>query len=311
MSILYEPTPSVHINPTWIDENTIAFESKGAKSVGPGWLSIVPENRGVVGYNLSSGEYEMLIPEGLSPNANYLGNVVAGFQGNNTSPISVWTPQGLVSIGDTEEWQRRSKVCVNHDGTKLGWRNISLGHDIGVWIYSLPTLEYLFVGTPDSDDEGSSNDSSNPVWHPVEDILLYSGTWVRGSGDSTIVISSIIEFHFSSGESDTLATLDMGIRSMCYSPTGNQVALIGAGPNERNHAIFVLDVTSGTYSKIKDHFGRGLSWGERGLVYNNDCGELDDPGCGVLWLLDPSTGESSPITQRFQFNFVDQGLLGF
>lgn len=293
-NIFYEPVPSVHLYPTWVNENTIAFESKGARSVGPGWLSVVPENRGVVGYNLSSGEYEMLIPDGVSPNANYLGNIVVGFQGNNTEPIVTWTPQEIIILEEPDEWARRSKVCVNNNGTYLAWRNIGSGHEIGIWIYSLVHQEYIFVGVPDGNDEVSSD----PVWHPTEDILLYRHT---GPGNS-----SVVEFSPTSSETDTLTHFNFATQSMSYSPEGDQIVVFGRGGSESDKGIYILDVVSGAYSKLSNHWGRGLSWGEMGIVYNNACGELDNPGCGVLWLLNPTTGESHPITERFQFNFVDQ-----
>lgn len=301
-NIFYEPVPSVHIYPTWINESTIAFESEGADSVGPGWLSVVPDNRGIVGYNISTGEFEMLIPDGVSPNANYLGNKVVGFVRNNSSPIVVWNSQEVIFLEEVDDWSRRSKVCVNHDGAYLAWRNVGSDHDIGIWIYSLTNQEYLFVGVPDS----PSIVSSAPVWHPTENTLLYRQTKMDNLPDTKGNIDFVVELHLSSGRADTLASLDVGISAMSYSPDGSKIAVLGRETIEENGGIYILDATLGTYQKISDHRGWGLSWGEMGIVYNNDCGYLDNLGCGVLWLLNPTTGESHPITERFQFNFLGQ-----
>jgi len=283
----FDPTPSVHRYPTWISEGVVGFQNTGAVSVGPGWLSINSENRGIVGFSLDTQDYEMLISNGIWPNSNLKGSKVVAHLIDPRGPVAIFQPEGSRLLKETKNWSRRSGVKINHDGTLFAWRSFGPDQEIGVWVYSEPTSEYTFLGQ-----------EAFISWHPFENTLIYRSF-------SDIGQLAIIENHLESGIIDTLLTFpsNFGSEEMSYSPDGEKIAFLGRGRTSDLKGIYTFEIGSKSYKKVISHWGLGLSWGPRGIVYNNDCGELEDPTCGVLWLLDPETGKSRPITERFQFDF--------
>ena len=288
-SVFQEKTPSVHVSPTWAGESLVAFENLGATNAGPGWLSIDPASRGIVTYNVETTEYQMAIPNGIVPSSTISGSTLSALQGDRSGPIVLKNLSGLQLLDEPDTWTRRTYVSISYDGSFISWRSFGDLQQIGMWVFSTIDSAYTYLG------EGGYG-----TWHPYENSLVYRYS-------DRIGATGIVRYCTSSTESDTLLTFpgDLSCRHVAYSPDGLSIAFFGIHRDEQFTGIYVFDLETEIYEQVHSHFGSGLSWGPLGIVYNNDCGEFNDPGCGVLWLLDTETWQARQITERFQFIFEE------
>ena len=284
-----DPVPSVHLNPTWLSIDVVAFENTGAYDVGPGYAEIDLRNSGVIELNVKSGEFDMVVQFGKYPRSVLGSDIIAAYCGSVVGPVVVVDSTGEHVFEEPYSWERRTYFCANRTGSLFAWRSTRSDHEQGIWIYSIDAQEYTFLGR-----------GNYLTWHPNEDVLLY-----ESSEQSTKSSTRLVEYDFATGVLDTLMDFPsyLGCRKISYSPDGGRVAFFGFSTANEAQGLYILDKATGDFSKKSELFGWGLSWGPQGIVCNNDCGVLEDPGCGVLWLLDTETWQARQLTERFQFIF--------
>lgn len=256
-------------------------------SYGAGWAVIVPEYAGVVKYDIVSQAYEMAVEGGQVPSASRSGQAFCCYSAGVGGPLIILVDGEYRILDEELEWEWRKWPCVNYDGTKLAWKGKVEGHEIGIWIYNMPSSEYLYIGT-----------GSYPAWHTTTDKIVYK----HESGDSG---SGLVEYSYSTAEYDTIYSFDdnVGSRYMSYSPQGGELVVGVVALQDEQEGVFVLDIQSSEMRRINNHYPLGISWGDRGIVYSSGCEDVDDDGCGVLWFIDVVTWEYWQLTDRLQFVF--------
>lgn len=271
------------INPAWYDDNILLIENIGVVAFGPSWISIQELSAGVIKWDISTGISEVLVPSGLFPSANQA-RVFSCISQDQGGAIVLGNDEGQRVIEEEVLWPKRVGLTINSSGALLAWVALSTEPAKGVWILDTNTMEYTFVGL-----------GFSPAWHPVEDKLLFR---YENAGQNALVAT----FDFSTSLTDTIFSFSAGGgRNFSYSPSGNQIAYFGSGDHPDEFGVYVFDVISGEAQQINQHSGVGLCWGERGIVYSNQSGDMDNLGSGVLWIIDTETWESQQLTERYQF----------
>ena len=282
-----DPIPSVHLYPAWLGSDMIALEDKGAIGAGPGWLNVAPSLVGVVVYSLDSKDFELLIPGGRKPRSNLARDCIVGMTSELFGDLFMWHGGALNLIEETEVWERRSDICASDDRSLVAWRSFSADHKVGVWVFSLKTDAYRYLG----------NDSPCE-WAPNSHSLLIAVPNENDGGPP-----SIVEYNYDTNSEEQVWTLPegMGGREYCYSPDGDSIGFIGFSLDRKYSGLYIYERKTKEVRQINSRVGGGLSWGERGIAYESVCFIGDSSDCGVIWLYNPITGVDAPLTEKFQF----------
>jgi hypothetical protein len=282
-----DPIPAVHTNPVWLNSGALVFENLGAFEVGPGWADVHPPSQGIVQWDLEDDDGILIIPNGLFPSSylegSAIGALISGLFGN----LVVFSNSELNELNENIEWSSRSHLTINQSGDWIAWRSFDPSKEIGIWLFHQPSSTCLFVGP-----------GSYPRFNPDGSKLVFR--YHPPSGPPFIA-----EYSLSDAKLDTLFEFDPrnNCREISYSPDGRNLAYWNHSLDIEDHGVYVLSLDSGSVVQLIEEFGSGLTWGEMGIVYTRDCDSIADPGCGVLWLVDPESGQVRQLTQRYQFLF--------
>ncbi len=151
-------------------------------------------------------------------------------------------------------------VALGPDG-----RTLAVASTTGVWLYDLPTLQFVRLL------EGHTGQLFSVSWSP-------DGVWVAaGSGDNTIFI-------WNSVSGDLFRTLDDpdGVEQVAWSPDGTFLA-----SRTSDGAVRLWDAATGqalyTWEREADCFGVHLAWLPDGGRLGVECRTVDGDGKVTVW----------------------------
>jgi WD40 repeat protein len=278
-----EPYPIAHRRVAWVSEDVLAFENSGAIEMGPGWARIDPELAGVIVWDCQSGDWDVAIPGGVGPSAAEAAGQVVALLGYGGDLVS-YSESQVVIVPESLTWEGRYWLALSRDARAVAWRSYGSDHEVGVWVLDISEGNYTYLG-----------DGIALAFSPTSDRLLYQP---RTPGAP----ASLVLYDLGSAEHDTLFTFpeNEGCTHAVFSPDGSRLAYFLTSTDNSRWGLYIRDISTGEQRQYVHARGLGLDWGPRGIVYSNGC-TSSDPGCGVLWLLDPESGIATRLTSRLQF----------
>ncbi len=275
--------PVLHGRPTWISADELAFEDSGADEAGPGWWSVDETRAGIVLLNLATGRHTMAIPHGIFPSASAFTGELVAQAGLNGGLVSYADSQAT-ALGEPRLWHKRSQLTLSASGRHCAWRSWGDDADVGIWVFERATDALVYLGSGQS-----------PAWSATDERLMYATRSRNG-------LSCLVEYDCTSATRDTIIEFgpNEGPKDPAYSPDGASVAFIHQRAASGDE-LCVLDLSTRAVHSLLPVSAEGIAWGARGIAFGNNCGSADDPGCGVLWILNPATGSMSQLTRRFEF----------
>ena len=279
-----DPFPVLHLNPVWVSANELAFEDIGARDAGPGWWRVDEARAGVVIFNFASNQHALAIPHGSEPSAStQTGELVA--QLSMDGSLIAYADSQRALIPEARIWTQRVHLALSTSSRYLAWRSFGNDAEVGIWIFERDTGICTYVGA-----------GSFPIWNPIADRLMYRSRSLDGN-------ICLVEYDCASAARDTVFEFgpNEGSESITYSPSGTSLAFFRVSAIGEDIGLCIVDMTTKTLRQVIGTWGDGIAWGARGIAYSDGCGDSNDPGCGVLWLLDPITGTTNQITHRYEF----------
>lgn len=272
----------MHVFPSWVGDSLVAFEDKGVTAIHDNSVEIDPDRAGVIVYNLVSRQHHLVLPHASYPGASRDGDVIVAVAGHN---LVAYVDSTISEIDEVEQWTNRSSIAVDDTGQLLAWRSSGADHAVGVWTFDRHSLQYRFLGR-----------GADPDWKPGQDVVLYRAS--DGAGTTCLV-----EYRLGTAHYDTLYRFPATFsgRHFSYSPNGDKVAFFRISTEAAEQGLCTLDITAGEIEQHNGNLGVGLDWNDDGIIYTNGCYEIDNEGCGVLWLLDLDTGQEIQVSDRMQF----------
>lgn len=272
-------------NPSWSDPGIMYFYNAGITSYGIDRARVNDKYRGIVRYNINQNEYSVVLQYGITPYVCTSNDLVVCQYQNVSGPIYIIN-HGVASIVDeNENWGWRVDPCINYDGTYYAWESRDIDHNAGIWIYNVNDSSYYYIGA-----------GAFPVWKKNCNTIMFR----RINDDNN---SELIEYNSDTLEYSVVYTIPVDSRYLCgdYSPDDSKVVYCSVASSTPEYAIVIIDILSKSSIIINHHYAKGLSWGIGGIVYGNGCRDIDNNGCGVLWIINPSTLEYRQLTERLQF----------
>ena len=286
--------PTYHSYPSWFSVSEITFKNHGFIRVSPsGGGDVDPSKIGIYVYNLDNEDYSLLVPYGDQPNSSSgsgfltctLNNAIVILNNGNTSILN-YSPSG-----------DRRFPSVNMDGSQIAWseRFNPLGPEFdGVWIHHTDTDSTVCLGR-------GVITTWNRILSDRLALIIFNFENKRMLCEYDVSENAIIDTLYTSPSEN------YEIRYFSYSPDSRKIVMSIIDINIENSGIWILDIDTKSLEKISSHYKvRGISWGERGIIYCRDCDEINDYGCGVIWMIDPVTYNEIQLTDRFQFVNGDQ-----
>lgn len=280
--VIDERFPTQHTFPAWADASAIYLVNTGAIRV-DGGTATDEELRGIIRYDLLSREGRMVVLDGEYPALSRQGQIFAALRGGGDGAIVIGTDSTYYEVGESETWSNREDLTISYNGRLLAWCSRGSEHSPGIWTMEVDSGIYRYLGP-----------GFYCRWSPSAEKLVYRASDVR---------TRLIEYEYETGERDTLIDFptERSGTHFSYAPNGEDMAYFCRSIDEFSGGVYLWDRETGLERHISHHLGYGLDWGIGGIIYANSCEDEADPGCGVIWHVDPVSGESRQLTERYQF----------
>lgn len=281
--------PHFHVTPTWLDDDTVMFESRGIVEYGSGWYVEDVDSIGLVTLNVVTGEARFLCQGYTQPRSLLKdGTAVVTRAGYWGTLAIVDRDGGITPIMEPGQWFLRTYVGMDRSRRWLVWDNNGSDHDYGLWLLDLEEKEYRYAGR-----------GFRPDWNPAGGVFAY----VVNGTNPVRNDNYIVTFDPVSGVRDTIREhheMDGGPLAVAYAPDGESLAVCYRWRDPNAAGIYIFTPSTGEIRQVGHRDTDEMSWGPRGIVYGDQSGEFEDEFGGVIWFLDPGTGVERPLTHRLQ-----------